>query len=44
MRRKEIVDHVEAKGWDYHAATAQAAELETRKRKKEPHREVLTGI
>ena len=43
-RRKEIVDHVEAKGWDYNAATAQAAALKTRRRKKEPHREILTGM
>ena len=43
-RRQEIVDHVEAKGWDYNAATAQAAALKTRKRKQEPHREILTGM
>ncbi len=43
-RRREIVDHVEAKGWDYNAATAQAATLATRRRKKEPHREILTGM
>ena len=43
-RRREIVDHIEAKGWDYNAATAQAATLATRRRKKEPHREILTGM
>ncbi|MDE0417105.1 MAG: relaxase domain-containing protein [bacterium] len=43
-RRKEIVDHIEAKGWDYNAATAQAATLATRRRKKEPHAEILTGM
>ena len=43
-RRKEIVDHIEAKGWDYNAATAQAATLATRRRKNEPHREILTGM
>ena len=43
-RRKEILDHVEEKGWDYNAATAQAATLATRRRKKEPHREILTGM
>ena len=43
-RRKEIVDHIDEKGWDYNAATAQAAALKTRRRKKEPHREVLTGM
>ncbi len=43
-RRREIVDHIDEKGWDYNAATAQAAALKTRKRKKEPHREILTGM
>ncbi len=43
-RRKEIVDHIEEKGWDYNAATAQAATLATRRRKNEPHREILTGM
>ncbi len=43
-RRKEIVEHVEEKGWDYNAATAQAATLATRRRKNEPHREILTGM
>ncbi len=43
-RRQEIVDHVDAKGWDYNAAAAQAAALATRRRKSEPHREVLTGM
>ena len=43
-RRKEIVDHIDEKGWDYNAATAQAAALKTRRRKKEPHAEVLTGM
>ena len=43
-RRKEIVDHVEEKGWDYNAATAQASTLATRRRKNEPHREILTGM
>ena len=43
-RRREIVGHIDEKGWDYNAATAQAAALETRKRKKEPHREILTGV
>ncbi len=42
--RQEIVDHIDEKGWNYNAATAQAAALKTRKRKKEPHREVLTGM
>ncbi len=43
-RRREIVDHIDEKGWDYNAATAQAAALKTRQRKKEPHREILTGM
>ncbi len=43
-RRREIVDHIDEKGWDYNAATAQAAALKTRRRKKEPHREILTGM
>ena len=43
-RRKEIVDHIDEKGWDYNTATAQAAALKTRRRKKEPHREILSGM
>ncbi|MDE0416317.1 MAG: relaxase domain-containing protein, partial [bacterium] len=43
-RRRDILDHIEEKGWDYDAAKAQAAALATRSRKDEPHREVLTGM
>ena len=43
-RRREIVDHIEEKGWDYNAATAQAAALTTRRRKSEPHAGILTGM
>ncbi len=43
-RRRDIVEHIEEKGWDYNAAKAQAAALATRSRKSEPHREVLTGM
>ena len=37
-RRREIVEFIEAKGWSYNTRTAQAATLETRKRKQEPVR------
>ena len=43
-RRREIVDHIDEKGWDYNGATAQAAALTTRRRKSEPHAEILTGM
>ena len=43
-RRREIVDYIEEKGWDYNAARARAAALKTRSRRNEPHREVLTGM
>ena len=43
-RRRDILDHIEEKGWDYDAAKAQASALATRSRKDEPHREVLTGM
>ena len=43
-RRRDIVEHIEEKGWDYDAAKAQFAALATRSRKNEPHREVLTGM
>ena len=31
-RRRDILDHIEEKGWDYDAAKAQAAALATRDR------------
>ena len=35
-RRRDILDYMADKGWDYSAKTAQAATLHTRKRKDEP--------
>ena len=43
-RRKDMLDYIAEKGWEYNAARTQQAALATRLRKDEPHWEVLTVL
>ena len=43
-RRRDILNYMADKGWDYSAKTAQAATLHTRKRKDEPERGELSAM
>jgi len=42
-RRRDMLDYIAEKGWEYNAGRAQQAALATRLRKNEPHWEVLTA-
>ncbi len=43
-RRRDILDYIAEKGWEYNAARTRQAALATRLRKDEPHWEVLTVL
>ena len=43
-RRRDMLDYIAEKGWEYNAARTQQAALATRLRKDEPHWEVLTVL
>ena len=43
-RRRDMLDYIAQKGWEYNAARTQQAALATRLRKDEPHWEVLTVL
>ncbi len=42
-RRRDMLDYIAEKGWEYNAGRARQAALATRLRKNEPHWEVLTA-
>ena len=43
-RRRDILDYMAERGWEYSAKSAQAATLHTRKRKDEPERSELSAM
>ena len=43
-RRRDMLDYIAERGWEYNAGRAQQAALATRPRKNEPRREVLTTL